>query len=406
METLLNILDQAPKNVLKNLDFIVVGPGNNENNQMTQHMIGGHPITITQERLSEVEIKRQKSFVRDYISAKEKLSNELNSVGIKPASILPSDVFYKVLSECNLIRFEELGENGEQYFDFHQLHFPFAKPLFFISLIEDARFDNLQKSIPVLLDKNRFYYSSLFCTGAYLPPFEPYHLSWGNSEDNFFIFFPENGDNEASCKGFVYYACMPGIISHLKNLERNQDFESKIFDFESLKDVNNFWKLFFKNGFKDSEIRNYKSYSRAKVKVTFPEIPKDLQEMLLRSHEGLPHWKLYTAATPGAFKITNSRGLDILDYMKFVAIPTWKKVYERVNQKYEFLKSTNTLDEYLMSHQKDEDPIFYYIVKNTFNGVEYSHAVVFGQYGDFPDEKKAFEVSKVYSKAYEGSFQN
>ena len=173
-----------------------------------------------------------------------------------------------------------------------------------------------------------------------------------------------------------------------------------------LKDVNNFWKLFFKNGFKDSEIRNYKSYSRAKVKVTFPEIPKDLQEMLLRSHEGLPHWKLYTAATPGAFKITNSRGLDILDYMKLVAIPTWKKVYERVNQKYEFLKSTNTLDEYLVSHQKDDDPIFYYIVKNTFNGVEYSHAVVFGQYGDFPDEKKAFEVSKVYSKAYEGSFQN
>lgn len=410
METLLNILDQAPKNVLKNLDLIVVGPGNNENNQMTQHMIGGHPITITKERLSEVEIKRQKSFVRDYISAKQKLSDELNSLGIKPAAILPSDVFYKVLSECNLIRFEELGENGEQYFDFHQLHLHFAEPLRWLSFSDVAiTHNNTPKIGPSLVSEKKITFLSFEGIGAYLPPQKSFVSSpYRSSEDDFIIFFPKNGDIEPSQNGFAYYLNMPSVISYLKLNKESKNPIDNVFDFEKLKNVNDFWMFFFKNGFKKSKSSKsvLESASSVEVKVTFPEAPKDLQEMLLRTHEVLPHWKLYTAAAPGAFKITNSRGFDILDYMKLVVIPTWKKVYERVNQKYEFLKSTNTLNEYLVSHQKDDDPIFYYIVKNTFNSVEYSHAVVFGQYGDFPDEKKALEISKMYSNGYEGSFQN
>jgi hypothetical protein len=405
METLLNILDQAPKNVLKNLDLIVVGPGNNENNQMTQHMIGGHPITITKERLSEVEIKRQKSFVRDYISAKEKLSDELNSVGIKPAAILPSGVFYNVLSECNLIRFEELGENGEQEFDFHQLHFPFALPLFWLSLERQVYIRDDSKLGPALVTAGKLKVNYQNNFNSCLPPLDPARSGLTFSEDDFAIFFPKDGDIEPSEIGFAYYLSMPGAISSIENFEKNEPLKGRIPDFGKLKNDNDLWQFFFWDGFKNSKEENPKK-TNAQIKVTFPEVPKDLQEMLLHVHEMLPHWKLFTAAAPGAFKITNKRGFNMLDYIKLGVIPTWKKVYERVNEKYSFLKSTNTLDEYLVSHQKDDDPIFYYIVKNTFNSVEYSHAVVFGQYGDFPDEKKAFEVSKVYSKAYEGSFQN
>jgi len=411
METLLNILDQAPENVLKNLDLIVVGPGNNENNQMTQHMVGGHSITITQERLSEVEIKRQKSFVRDYISAKEKLSNELNSVGIKPASILPSDVFYKVLSECNLIRFEELGENGQQYFDLHRLHFTFAQPLGYVSLISDLYTRNGKELDSSIFSdsQEKFWYEDYRGNGRYLPPLEFAESPWKITGDDIVVFFPKkDGKIELSKRGFGYHVNMPAAISSMKNFieDKKVKIEDTILNFEKLKNMNNIWNIFFGDGFKSSRKVDRFSKTSIQVEVKFPEAPKELQEMLLRIHETLPHWKLFTAAASGAFTIFNQKGFNMLDYIKHTVIPIWEKVYQKVNEKYAFLKSTNTLDEYLVSHQKDDDPIFYYIVKNTFNGVEYSHAVVFGQYGDFPDEKKAFEVSKVYSKAYEGSFQN
>lgn len=404
MKKLLNILDEAPDIVLQTLDSMAKGPGNNEKNEITQHFIGGHPVSLTKERLDNALLQRQISFVRAYIAAKGSLLKEMHTVGVKPASVLPADVFYSITKKCGLVCFEELGNNGEQFFDFHQLHLPFAYPLFWLSLATNLRFRNKSKNGPVITNWDEVWDENFRGAGSYLPPGKFHKISFDKSEDDMVIFFPENGDIDPSDKGFGYHLSMPTVICTLDqgNIKEKID---KV-DFEKLRDVNNLWRFCLPWGFKNvsKAYEAWPSKTGAQVKVTFPEIPVDLQQMLLHVHEMLPHWDLYTAAAPGAFTIKNERGYSMLEYIQQGVIPIWQEVYKRVHEKHAFLKSTNMIGDYLKAH--NDDPIFYYIVKNTFNGVEYSHAVVFGQYGDFPDEKKALEISKVYSKAYEGNFQN
>lgn len=399
MKKLLEILDQAPNNAFASLqnktDLSLESTD-------TQYSIGGHKLEVKLNQITEIILNRQKSFIRDYIVAKENLLKELKRVNIIPMAVLPADIFFDILDQCNLVRFESLDENGTQMFDYNYLHLPFAKLLGAISFCPYVVFykDGNPKSCIITPDMS----ISLSFIGCHNEIVKGKILDYGRSVDDFHVLV-----RLSEGAGFSYKFSMPySIDSFAIGKYRHRSITkppSETFGdlVKSYIDDNLFYKIISQYLIKAPEDSGL-SISNGKISVLFPKMPDDIKEMLLRVHEELPHWKLYTAATANAFTISMKNGEDLRQHSKESVLPIWIEVYERILKKHGSLLEVGELERYLSEHEKsaDNDPIFYYITKTQLNNVEYKHAVVFGQYGDFPNEKKAVEIAQQYSKGYEG----
>lgn len=405
MKKLSEILHQAPHILLELLQSgAAVSPESLQSNR-----IDGYDLGISAEEVTRIVSKRYVSHVQNYIRAREEFRESLqNSVGYFPWTILPLGVFAKILKECKFIRFEHLNKNGEQNFDFQTLHAPFVN-LFHQALVYPMTSTHSPRMGMYDLSKKEFYFANIpharFADKEYLKVKvweDHYH------DDDIVVCIPARGIMEPITSSFTYRINLAYGQGHHSIYQNWISKISEEFNKMSLKD--HFWNYCFNDGV-FPEINGIESFHYHSVNVVKPVIPKSielLREYFIKIHQDIPSWKLSSAVAAKDFIVMKdtSTGLSLADYVRQLVLPLWETVFTKMAQKAMFMGLKSNVNEYLSVKNENNESLFYYIVKRTYNNIEYEHAVVIGEYNEPFDDVKALEIAAQYSKAYEGGFKN
>lgn len=404
------------------------------NLQKKEVYLFGHPVKATPIEIQEMELMVKMQTIEDWKIAKDIILEKLTKEAIRPAAIVPTDVFNETLESLRLIDLTGIDpDNGKLAIN------PMNIDAALLKTFGKGSVD-LTKAGYSLGDEIRFIINKSF----------PGEINYSESikilhnED-----LPELNTEDDSLGSVMFRLNTEDFYNRIlysdkpddEFIKRESALNQKILD---LQDTYHVYKLVHNEFEKNKEGTESESlgyyYGRVshtlEGKAIFPNLPDEFEKLLITLKTKFPAWPVYTAADPEYFRISYM-GIDIKEYAEKRCI-FWKKVFEglksdypEVKKSYELNKKSRELNKklteelskigklpsknYILLTEEDlqraiaieKDPIFYVPIKQVYKNIEYEMTIVWGQCGESPNEQKAIEKLKSFdSKIFLGSQMN